>query len=74
MCGDLVALDEAWEEAPPPPSGEIRDFPFQQALFCFLDSHAPLPGQFVRERVGGREWHATYYVGGSAVRIKECIR
>ena len=48
-----MALDEAWEEAPPPPSGEIRDFPFQQALFCFLDSHAPLPGQFIRERVGG---------------------
>ena len=46
--GDLVALDEAWEDIPLSPSGEIRDFPFQQALFRFLDSHAPLPGWFVQ--------------------------
>ena len=42
---DLVTLDEAWEDSPLSPSGEIRDFPFQQALFRFLDSRAPLPGQ-----------------------------
>ena len=52
-CVDLVALDEAWEEIPPPPSREIRDFPFQQALFRFLDSHAPLPGNPERERARG---------------------
>ena len=44
-CGDLETLDEAWEEIPDSPSGEIRDFPFQQTLFRFLDTHAPLPGQ-----------------------------
>ena len=41
---DLDALDEAWEQTDSHSSNDTVSFPFQQTLFQFLNTRAPLPG------------------------------
>lgn len=40
---DLDALDEAWEQTDSHSSNDTVSFPFQQTLFQFLNTRAPLP-------------------------------
>lgn len=58
-CGqpvtNLIILDEFWENLDESGGGgvvnegrgDVTSFPFQQALFTFLDTHAPLPGETI---------------------------
>ena len=45
---DLDALDEFWEYPEINSTIDESRFPFQQTLFQFLDTRAPLPGKRVR--------------------------